>query len=51
MLSQGTLATMVKADNTMLWEVPQAWSLKDAATVPVVYGTCLYALVVVSLRR
>ncbi|XP_066144651.1 fatty acid synthase-like isoform X2 [Euwallacea fornicatus] len=47
MLSHGTLATLIKADKTLSWDVPASWSLKDAATVPVVYGTCLYALVVV----
>ncbi|XP_050299271.1 fatty acid synthase-like isoform X2 [Anthonomus grandis grandis] len=47
MLSQGTLATMVKSDENLLWDVPNKWTLKDAATVPVVYSTCLYALVVV----
>ncbi|XP_066251922.1 fatty acid synthase-like isoform X2 [Euwallacea similis] len=47
MLPQGTLATLVSTDKALLWDVPASWSLKDAATVPVVYGTCLYALVVV----
>ncbi|CAG9770337.1 unnamed protein product [Ceutorhynchus assimilis] len=51
MLAQGTLATLVKADNSLTWEVPPKWSLKKAATVPVVYGTCLYALVVVGKIR
>lgn len=48
MLGQGTLATLVKADPTMLWNVPDSWSLQDAASVPVVYATCLYAMVMVS---
>jgi fatty acid synthase len=28
-----------------LWDVPAGWSLMDAATVPVAYLTCYYALV------
>lgn len=48
MLAQGALATLVKADPTMLWNVPDSWSLQEAASVPVVYATCLYALLVVS---
>ena len=27
-----------------VWDVPEAWSLKDAATVPVAYLTAYYAL-------
>lgn len=40
------LATMVDADRRFLWDVPENWSLEDAATVPVVYATAYYALVV-----
>ncbi|CAG7829658.1 unnamed protein product, partial [Allacma fusca] len=29
-----------------LWEVPEKWSLAEAATVPVAYGTAYYALLV-----
>ncbi|XP_066251999.1 fatty acid synthase-like, partial [Euwallacea similis] len=47
MVSQGALATFVKADRNLIWKVPKSWSLREAATVPVVYGTCLYALIVV----
>jgi hypothetical protein len=28
-----------------VWEIPQRWSLRDAATVPVAYLTAYYALV------
>jgi len=48
MLPQGTLATLVKVDPPMLWNVPDSWTLKEAASVPVVYSTCIYALTVVS---
>ncbi|KAG8446408.1 hypothetical protein GDO86_014021 [Hymenochirus boettgeri] len=40
------LATVVDADYRFLWEVPDDWSLEEAATVPVVYATAYYALVV-----
>jgi NADPH:quinone reductase-like Zn-dependent oxidoreductase len=39
MISHGALASVVVADKTMLWDVPDHWTLEDAATVPVVYGT------------
>jgi len=35
-----------------VWDVPQAWSLKDAATVPVAYLTAYYALLMrAGMRR
>lgn len=40
------LATVVDADKRFLWEVPQNWTLEEAASVPVVYATAYYALVV-----
>ncbi len=34
------LATLVEASGkTLLWNVPDNWTLEDAATVPVVYST------------
>ncbi len=33
------LASVVVADRSMLWDVPDDWTLEDAATVPVAYGT------------
>ncbi|XP_063380019.1 fatty acid synthase-like [Cydia fagiglandana] len=38
------LATTVQADETLTWEVPEQWSLEEAATVPVAYATAYYAL-------
>jgi fatty acid synthase len=38
-VSQGALASVVVADKRLLWHVPDHWTLEDAATVPVVYGT------------
>lgn len=39
MVPAKSLATTVLADPGFLWEVPDAWTLEEAATVPVVYGT------------
>ena len=38
-LPYGTLASVGVADKNMLWDVPDDWTLEDAATVPFVYGT------------
>lgn len=40
------LATTVVADVRLTWPVPDHWTLEQAATVPVVYATVYYALVV-----
>lgn len=40
------LASTVDVDKRFLWDVPSAWSLQEAASVPVVYTTAYYALVV-----
>ncbi|XP_054702104.1 fatty acid synthase [Grus americana] len=40
------LATVVDCDKMFLWEVPKNWTLEEAASVPVVYATAYYALVV-----
>lgn len=39
------LATSVICNREYTWKVPDNWSLADAATVPVVYATAYYALV------
>ncbi|KAJ8943746.1 hypothetical protein NQ318_011957 [Aromia moschata] len=46
MVAAKSLATTVLADPGFLWEVPEKWSLEQAATIPVVYGTSFYALIV-----
>ncbi|KAJ9575473.1 hypothetical protein L9F63_007678, partial [Diploptera punctata] len=46
MVAARGLATTVLADPGFMWEVPDKWTLEEAATVPVVYGTSYYALVV-----
>ncbi|XP_028825311.1 fatty acid synthase [Denticeps clupeoides] len=40
------LATFVDADKRFLWDVPSSWTLEQAASVPVVYATAYYAMVV-----
>lgn len=39
----GSLATQHVVDEHLFIPVPDGWSLEDAATVPVVYSTVLYA--------
>uniref|UniRef100_UPI00358E27BA fatty acid synthase isoform X2 n=1 Tax=Myxine glutinosa TaxID=7769 RepID=UPI00358E27BA len=46
LLPARALATAVQADSRFLWEVPDSWTIEEAATVPVVYSTAYYALVV-----
>ena len=46
LLAAEGLATSVEADQRFLWDIPETWSLRDAASVPVVYSTVYYALVV-----
>ncbi|XP_049273436.1 fatty acid synthase-like [Rhipicephalus sanguineus] len=40
------MATAVVTNPDSLWEVPESWSLEEASTVPVVYATVYYALIV-----
>jgi fatty acid synthase len=39
MCDYGAMSTMVMADTDLLWHVPEHWTLEEAATIPVVYGT------------
>ncbi len=39
------IATTLLTHKDYLWEVPDEWSLEEAATVPVVYTTAYYALI------
>ncbi|KAI5716536.1 hypothetical protein M8J76_008196 [Diaphorina citri] len=41
-----SLATTVLADPSFLWEVPAKWTLEEASTIPVVYATAYYSLIV-----
>nr|CAD7400388.1 unnamed protein product [Timema cristinae] len=44
MVGSRAMSTMVFADKKLLWEIPPMWSLEDAVTIPVVYGTAYFAL-------
>jgi fatty acid synthase len=37
--SRQAIASVVLTDSAMVWDVPDNWTLEDAATVPVVYTT------------
>ncbi|XP_074599363.1 fatty acid synthase-like [Brevipalpus obovatus] len=46
MVSSGAMATQVSVGpEDFILPVPNDWSLEDAATVPVVYGTAIYGLI------
>lgn len=49
MVSAGAHANLCLVPGGFLFPVPDEWTLEDAATVPVVYITVLYALLSVSV--
>ncbi|XP_031628631.1 fatty acid synthase-like [Contarinia nasturtii] len=46
MVQAKALATTCVAQRNMMWEIPDNWSMEEASTVPCVYSTVYYALVV-----
>lgn len=44
--AQGFATSILVNDPEFLWPIPDSWSMEEAATVPVVYATAYYALVV-----
>ena len=44
--AKGLATTVVVDDPEFLWLIPDQWSMEEASTVPVVYSTAYYALVV-----
>ncbi|PRD25642.1 UNVERIFIED_CONTAM: Fatty acid synthase [Trichonephila clavipes] len=40
-----SMATSILAEPAFCFDIPDHWTLEDAATVPVVYATCYYALI------
>lgn len=48
LVKHSALSNLIKANPQILWNIPQNWTLEDAATVPLVYSTVLYALVMVT---
>ncbi|XP_063924717.1 fatty acid synthase-like [Zophobas morio] len=47
MINAQGISSYVTCDSSLAWGVPDSWSLEDAATVPVVYSTVIYALLMV----
>ncbi|CAD6999349.1 unnamed protein product [Ceratitis capitata] len=46
MVPAKSLATTCLASKNMMWEIPSNWTMEEASTVPCVYSTVYYALVV-----
>ncbi|KAH8325813.1 hypothetical protein KR067_008335, partial [Drosophila pandora] len=46
MVPAKSLATTCVASKRMMWQIPEKWSMEEASTVPCVYSTVYYALVV-----
>ncbi|CAD7085952.1 unnamed protein product [Hermetia illucens] len=46
MVTAKSLATTCVASRNMMWEIPDNWTMEQASTVPCVYSTVYYALVV-----
>ncbi|KAK6640571.1 hypothetical protein RUM44_012267 [Polyplax serrata] len=45
MTRHGALASMLAVKSVILWDIPDDWTLEQAASVPVVYGTVFSAMV------
>nr|NP_001137778.2 fatty acid synthase 1, isoform C [Drosophila melanogaster]ACL82985.2 fatty acid synthase 1, isoform C [Drosophila melanogaster] len=46
MVPAKSLATTCVASKRMMWQIPEKWTMEEASTVPCVYSTVYYALVV-----
>ncbi|XP_070515445.1 fatty acid synthase-like isoform X3 [Cardiocondyla obscurior] len=42
--TQGCMSNICVADKYLSWVIPEQWTMEDAATIPVVYCTCYFAL-------
>lgn len=45
-ISEKSLATHIYCPDFLLWELPDYYSLEEGATIPIVYSTVYYALVI-----
>jgi NADPH:quinone reductase-like Zn-dependent oxidoreductase len=45
MVFSGGMANIVNADEYLMWPIPDEWTLEEAVTIPVTYGTVYYSLV------
>ena len=43
--AKNAMATKIVTRRDLTWEVPESWSLAEAATVPTAYMTAYYAIV------
>lgn len=48
MIAHGALSTLILSDAYFKFPIPDRWTFEEAATIPVVYGTVIYALIMVS---
>jgi fatty acid synthase len=46
MVQAKSLATTCVAQKNMMWKIPDNWTMEEASTIPCVYSTVYYALVV-----
>jgi fatty acid synthase len=46
MVQAKSLATTCVAQKNMMWEIPDKWTMEQASTIPCVYSTVYYALVI-----
>lgn len=46
MVQAKSLATTCVAQTNMMWNIPDNWTMEEASTIPCVYSTVYYALVV-----
>lgn len=43
------LANLLLVKKNSVYQVPEAWTMEEAATVPLAYATAIYALILVKL--
>lgn len=48
MVTKGALSSLILADKYLLFRIPDSLTLEEAATIPVVYGTVIYGMIMVS---
>lgn len=44
----GCLSNLLLADRELIYKVPDEWTIEEAVTVPLVYTTAIYALIMVT---
>ncbi|KAJ3653406.1 hypothetical protein Zmor_012660 [Zophobas morio] len=47
MTNEQGISSHVTFDSSLIWKIPDSWTLEDAATIPIVYCTIIYALLMV----